>query len=102
MAYAEDPVPYSWRFGEAFSASAAGADEEVLDRQLRADVGDIRIHVHVRGLDQLPGRLTAVPVVRGREIPVYGEVPRQLMPEVAERPDIAEGLEYVLVVMVEI
>jgi hypothetical protein len=30
-------------------SSAARADEEVLDRQARADQGNVRLHVHVSG-----------------------------------------------------
>lgn len=62
----------------------AGADEEVLHRQPRAEERDVGVHPHVGGLDELAGGLAAVPVVRSREIPVDGEVARETAPEIAE------------------
>ena len=51
-------------------------DEEVLDGQSWADEGDVSVQAHVNGLDDGPGRLAAIPVVRGGEGPVYRKVPR--------------------------
>ena len=48
------------------------------------------------------GGLAAVPVVRGREVPVDGEVAGQAPPEVVEWLNVAEGLEHTLVPVSEV
>jgi hypothetical protein len=74
-----------------------------VDPQAWADQENVRLHVHVSGLQQRPGRLAAVPAVRGREVPVDGEVAGQASPKVVEWLNAAEeGPKYTLVKVPEI
>jgi hypothetical protein len=40
--------------------------------------------MHIDGLDELPVRFAMIPVMRGRQDPVYPEVVRQALPEIAD------------------
>ena len=63
---------------------------------------NVNLQVHISGFQQCPGRLAAVPVVRGREVAVNGKVAGQTLPEGVERLNVAERLENVLVPVPEV
>jgi hypothetical protein len=58
--------------------------------------------MHIDGLNELPVRLAMIPVMRGRQDPVYPEVVRQALPEITDGLNVVVWPVYTRVAMAEI
>jgi hypothetical protein len=58
--------------------------------------------MHIDGLDELPVRLAMIPVMRGRQDPVYPEVVRQALPEIVDGLHVVVWPVYTRVAMAEV